>query len=105
MPRPVKPRLCRAHSGDRVFKPRSVPLSELKTLRLELGELEAMRCYDLDGLDQEQTGERMGVSRGTVQRLLTRGRAKVTRALVEGAAVIIEEAPADEARKSHRKHT
>ena len=97
MPRPPKPRFCRAHLGDRVFKPRSIPLSELKTERLELGELEAMRCCDLDGLDQEQAGERMGVSRGTIQRLLTRGRAKVTRALVENVAILIEEAPTDEA--------
>jgi predicted DNA-binding protein (UPF0251 family) len=33
----------------------------------------------------------MGVSRGTVQRLLKRGRAKVVRALLRSSALLIEE--------------
>ena len=91
MPRPRKQRTCRLYEGDRVFKPRSIPLSGLKTIRLELDELEAMRLCDLEGLDQEAAGERMGVSRGTVQRLLKTGRANLIRALVESAALVIED--------------
>jgi predicted DNA-binding protein (UPF0251 family) len=90
MPRPCKPRRCRAYAGDRVFKPRSVPMHELAVIRLELAELEAMRLCDVDGLTQEDAGLRMGVSRGTVQRLVTRGRSKVVRALLETAALVIE---------------
>ena len=44
-------------------------MAQLETIRLELSELEAMRLCDLEGLDQSAAGERMGVSRGTVQRL------------------------------------
>ena len=41
MPRPRKQRICRQYEGDRVFKPRSIPMSRLDTLRLEVDELEA----------------------------------------------------------------
>lgn len=71
-------------------------MSSLDTIRLELGELEAMRWCDLEGAEQEEAGARMGVSRGTVQRLLKRGRAKVVRALVESKALLIERGDTDE---------
>jgi predicted DNA-binding protein (UPF0251 family) len=53
---------------------------------VELGsdELEAMRLVDLLGKEQSAAGEEMGISRGTVQRLLYSGRAKVAQALLEG---------------------
>lgn len=91
MPRPRKRRFCRAFDGDRVFKPRSIPMSRLATIRLELDELEAMRLCDLDRLDQEEAGVKMQVSRGTVQRLLKSGRSKILEALVTSAALLIEE--------------
>jgi len=89
MPRPRKRRLCRAYNGDRVFKPRSIPLTQLEKIRLELSELEAIRLCDLEGLDQEAAGRRMAVSRGTVQRLLKSGRQKLVRAIVDSAALLI----------------
>ena len=91
MPRPCKRRICRAHRGDRVFKPRSIPLGRLERIQLALSELEAIRLCDLEGLDQEGAAVRMDVSRGTVQRLLKSGREKVARAVVESAALIIQE--------------
>jgi predicted DNA-binding protein (UPF0251 family) len=72
-------------------------MSELATIRLELSELEAMRLCDVERRDQEQAGQRMGVSRGTVQRLLKSGRSKVVKALVESAALVIEKGEQDEA--------
>lgn len=54
-------------------------------------ELEALKLCDLEGLFQEQAGERMGVSRGTVQRLLASARQKTADALVSGSALIFEE--------------
>ena len=89
MPRPRKNRNCRQFDGDRVFKPRSVPMPELQLFPLGEDELEALRLCDLEGLDQSGAGERMGVSRGTVQRLLKAGRTTVTRALVDGGALVI----------------
>ena len=91
MPRPRKQRECRRFNGDRVFKPRSIPMTELETIPLGLDELEAMRLCDLEEQDQAAAGLRMGVSRGTVQRLLGSGRAKVLRALTESNALVIHE--------------
>ena len=66
-------------------------MPELQTLTLRTDELEALRLCDLEGFDQAEAGERMGVSRGTVQRLVKAGRETVIRTLVEGRALIIGE--------------
>lgn len=73
-----------------MFKPRSIPMDGLEVVHLGLDELEAMRLCDLEGRDQAAAGARMGVSRGTVQRLLGTGRVKVLRALLESSALVIE---------------
>jgi predicted DNA-binding protein (UPF0251 family) len=88
--------MCREYRGDNVYKPRSIPMHDLETLRLELGELEAMRLCDVEGASQEEAGRKMGVSRGTVQRLLKRGRRKVIEALIESKALLIEKGDTDE---------
>jgi predicted DNA-binding protein (UPF0251 family) len=62
----------------------------LPIVHLRLDELEAMRLCDADGLDQSAAGERMGVSRGTVQRLLRSGRKKVLAALIDSSALMID---------------
>jgi predicted DNA-binding protein (UPF0251 family) len=90
MPRPRKPRCCRRFLGDRVFKPRSIPMTALPAIPLALDELEALRLCDLEGESQTAAGERIGVSRGTVQRLVKSARRKVVRALTEPAALIIQ---------------
>ena len=77
-------------------------MHRLGTIRLELGELEAMRLCDLDGYDQSDAGLRMGVSRGTVQRLLKRGRAKILTALLESCALVVEKGDYDEGLHTHR---
>ena len=101
VPRPCKRRLCRTHPGDRIFKPCTIPMSRLKTIHLELSELEAMRLCDLEGLDQTEAGLRMDISRGTVQRLLGRGRAKLLTALLRSSALIIEKGEHDEDLHAH----
>jgi len=64
-------------------------MPELKVRTLRDDELEALRLCDLEGFDQSTAGERMGVSRGTVQRLLKSGRSTLVGALVENAALVI----------------
>ena len=71
-------------------------MSRLAAIRLELSELEAMRLCDVEGSDQEEAGQQMGISRGTIQRLLKRGRSKVVGALLESAALVIEKGEQDE---------
>ncbi len=72
-------------------------MSELEVIRLGVDELEALRLCDLEGQEQESAGTRMGVSRGTVQRMLKSGRAKVVRALLDSSALVIEKGEIDEA--------
>lgn len=91
MPRPKKHRLCQGTFCGRAFKPTGTPLAELARIVLQRDELEALRLCDMEGLIQEEAGERMGVSRGTVQRLLAAARRKVATAIAEGAALIIGE--------------
>jgi len=42
------------------------------------------RLVDLEGLSQEEAGTKMGISRGTVWRLLQSARRKTAQALTEG---------------------
>ena len=95
MGRPRKQRCCKDFEGDRIFKPRSIPMSQLAEVRLELSELEAMRLCDLERCEQEEAGRRMEISRGTVFRLVKSGRAKIIEAILESKALVIEEGPED----------
>jgi len=54
-----------------------------------MAELEALRLADLEGISQEEAGIRMGVSRGTIWRLLHRARRKIAQALIEGRRIQI----------------
>ena len=91
MPRPKKPRKCSCKIKGSVFKPTGIPVYELQQILLQRDELEVLKLCDRDGLVQEEAGSKMGVSRGTVQRLLSSARQKVAQALVEGWAIVIEE--------------
>jgi len=72
-----------------VFKPAGRPLSTLSQVLLARDELEALVLCDRDGLTQEQAGVSMGVSRGTVQRLVSEARRKVAWALAEEKALVV----------------
>jgi len=92
-PRPKKPRNCACPHrppGSMVFKPAGTPLKDLVKVPLQHDEFEALRLCDGEGLTQEEAGERMGVSRGTVQRLVTAGRKKLIIAIDAGQALIVE---------------
>lgn len=90
MPRPKKPRQCGGKTCPRAFKPNRIPMDRLERIALAGDELEALRLCDLLGLTQEEAGASMGISRGTVQRILSEARRKVARALVEEAALIMD---------------
>ena len=90
-PRPKKPRHCcpDRRPNDLVFKPAGTPLTDLEKVLLGTDELEAVRLCDVEGLTQAEAGETMGVSRGTVQRLVSSGRKKIVAALVSGQALVV----------------
>lgn len=87
-PRPKKQRRCEGEFCGRAFKPTGISLVNLKQITLFRDELEALKLCDHEGLFQEEAGKKMGVSRGTVQRILTSARQKTAEALATGAALV-----------------
>lgn len=87
-PRPKKIRHCQGNFCGRAFKPTGTPLSKLDRIELCRDELEALWLCDRDDLTQEEAGQFMGVSRGTIQRILATARKKVATALSEGQALV-----------------
>jgi predicted DNA-binding protein (UPF0251 family) len=70
----------------------------LEPVKMFYDEYEALRLVDYMGLEQEEAGKMIGVSRGTVWRLLQSGRRKLVSILVEGRELQIinsEEAKID----------
>ena len=89
----ARPKCCRRVAGEppcQIFKPAGVPLTELTEVTLTLDEVEALRLADLDGLYQEQAGERMNISRATFGRIVEQARRKVADALLHGKALRLE---------------
>ena len=63
-PRHKKPRACGCKFMGKAYKPTGVPMTEIERILLYRDKLEALKLCDMDGLTQEEAGERMGVSRG-----------------------------------------
>ena len=91
MPRPMKLRQVAQAPYATFFKPVGVPLNALEGVTLSLEEVEAIRLKDIEDLHQEECAKHMGISRGTIQRLLSRGREKVVNALLSSEAILIGE--------------
>jgi predicted DNA-binding protein (UPF0251 family) len=91
-PRLKKPRHYNCpYRGDAeaVFKPAGTPLRDLEQIVIHRDEMEAMFLCDAENLTQEEAGKQMGVSRGTVQRLLAQARKKAIEAIVLGKALLV----------------
>jgi len=58
-------------------------------MSLELDELESLRLADYEGMEQDEAAAKMGVSRGTFQRILYAARRKAAGALVNGFGIRI----------------
>lgn len=98
-PRPKKPRNCSCpfrKGTELVFKPAGTPLKNLDKIDLDHDELEAVHLCDGVGLTQQQAGEKMGISRGTVQRLTVSGRKKIIDAIVNSQALLVRVSETEE---------
>lgn len=62
----------------------------LEEVVLLADELEALKLYEVDGLDQIEAAERMKISQPTFARLLGSANKKIAQAIVEGKAIRIE---------------
>jgi predicted DNA-binding protein (UPF0251 family) len=65
------------------------PAGNLEPIVIDVAELEASRLVDLERLSQEEAGQKMGVSRGTVCRLVQSARKKTALALTQGRPIQI----------------
>ncbi|MEX2689996.1 MAG: DUF134 domain-containing protein [Candidatus Njordarchaeum guaymaensis] len=90
--RPIKPRYLSGLPPFRHFIP-SIPstmqIQPKEPVFLSFDEFEALKLIDLEDLTQESAGNRMGVSRGTIWRLLKSARKKIITALLEGREILI----------------
>jgi len=93
MTRPPIPRTVRCCPEAVYYKPRGIPLSQLEEIVLGLDEVEALRLGDFEGLEQEEIGRLMNVSRPTIGRILASARRKVAEALTTGKALRLEGGP------------
>jgi len=91
MTRPRKHRHCCCQIYARVFKPPGIPLCKLGKTIIDHDEIEALRLCDALDFTQEEAGDAMGVSRGTVQRLVSSARKKIALAISEGMAIVIND--------------
>jgi len=65
------------------------PLRNLEPIFVEFAEVEAFRLVDMEGLSQEEAGQKMSISRGTIWRLIQSARKKAAQALSEGRPIYI----------------
>jgi predicted DNA-binding protein (UPF0251 family) len=87
--RPPKPRVIRFTPRFTAFAPAPARDAGPDAIVMTLDELEAVRLVDYEGLLQEEAAAMMGVSRGTVWRLLESGRRKIVGMLVEGRPLVL----------------
>jgi predicted DNA-binding protein (UPF0251 family) len=71
------------------FKPFGVPMRELESVILLFEEFEAIRLADYENLTQEEAAAKMNISRPTFTRLYNKARKNISKAFVEGKAIII----------------
>ena len=72
------------------YVPYGVSEDNLEETTLTIEELESLNLKDKQGLDQKDAANKMGISRGTYQRLLKSARKKLITSILEGKAIRFE---------------
>jgi uncharacterized protein len=85
--RPRMQRIINSASESRCYKPCCCPEKEGEGISLKPDEIELIRLIDLEGLEQEEAAEKLGVSRKTAWRDLHEARRKIADALVNGKGI------------------
>lgn len=89
MPRPRGRRLINFSPQANYFKPQGVPMRQLEVIELSHEEMEALRLYEVEELNQTECAKKMKTSQSTIQRILKVAHKKVANALVHGKAIKI----------------
>lgn len=90
MARPKCPRLIKNLPSVAYYKPRAIPISQLREITLLYDEYEAIRLADLEGLYQDDAAAKMEISRPTFGRIIDSAHKKIADALINGKAIKIE---------------
>lgn len=90
MPRPKKHKCLQFNPHVDYFKPRGIPLTDLGEVVLLSEELEAVKLYFVDNLDQIHGAEKICVSQPTFARIIDSACKKIADALINGKAIRIE---------------
>jgi predicted DNA-binding protein (UPF0251 family) len=88
--RPKRKRLIGFDPEITYFKPAGIPFRHLSEENLTLDEVEAIRLYDLEKLDQEAGAKKMDVSRVTFLRIVHSAHHKIAKALIYGKALSLK---------------
>jgi predicted DNA-binding protein (UPF0251 family) len=91
MPRPRKHRRICCNPSVYYFKPRGIPIYELKEIVLENDELESLRLADFLAYSHENAAVEMNISRATFGRIVESARKKVADGILNGKAIRINE--------------
>ncbi len=75
----------------RYFKPQGIPLRDLDTVALSLEEYEALRLRYVEDHNQEKCADHMHISQSSFQRTLSSALKKMSKAVVHGHAIRIQE--------------
>ncbi len=89
MPRPKRPRCLQFRPGVYYFKPQGIPLRFLEEVELLPDELEAIKLYEVDDLEQVEAAKKMKISQPTFARILKSGQKKIAQAIIFGKAIRI----------------
>ena len=90
MSRPKRKRLIVKPPIMEGFKPFGIQMTDLEPVILLYEEYESIRLSDYEGFTQEQSAEKMNVSRPTFTRIYEKARRTIAQAFVEGKAIFIE---------------
>ena len=85
--RPRVQRIIEGTGESRCYEPRCCPHEDGIVILLQPEEIELIRLIDLEGLEQEEAAEKLGVSRKTAWRDLHEARRKIADALVNGKGI------------------
>jgi predicted DNA-binding protein (UPF0251 family) len=105
MARPMCRRHVQLEPACVYFKPRGVPMTELREVVLTVDEVEALRLADLEAKYHDQAADAMGISRSTFGRIVESARKKVADALVNGCALKIEGGHVEIPPRGRRRHS
>jgi predicted DNA-binding protein (UPF0251 family) len=89
--RPRRNRFIAFHPKIKYFKPQGIPLRNLEEIILTKEEIEALRLKNIQNFDQITCAKKMKTSQSTYQRILSAANQKLSKALIEGKAIKIED--------------